>query len=181
MELTTAEALDTAEVLNTALKLKVEHFGLPCLATLGSTNKCWRARVQAALGAAAPTAAQQLLLQTAGDERSRLPPVAVFKPLLKRASSTADGAAGGSFMTALATNLVSHPDITWSAAGDWLLSGLQLTDAAICAAARIPSSQPALWVKKHKEMLQTISGVPLSPILQALCDGLRADVSLAGY
>jgi hypothetical protein len=186
MELSTAEALSTekahiaAEALKLGVELGVEHFYVPCLAALAKTSKCWRARVRAAIDAAGPIAAQQLLLQTAGDESYPEPPVVVLKTLLERASSTADGAAKECFMTALVTKLVSNPGITWSAAYDWLLSGLQLTDTAICAAARIPSSQPALWARVHKDMLHTrIGGPPLSTILHALCDGSRAKVRFA--
>jgi hypothetical protein len=163
-----------------AIKLAPEHFGLLCLAALSTTDKFWHARVQTALHAVAPAAAQQLLLQTAGDVKSRVTPLAVLKPLIERASSIADGAAVECFATALATKLVSQPRITMTQAQVWLSSGLQLSNAAIYAAARIPSAQPVLWVDCHRKMLaRTAGGLPLSPMLQALCLENQADVSFA--
>jgi hypothetical protein len=170
-----------AEAFVTALKLRLDHFGLPSLAALSTTNRCCRARVQAALCAATPATAQQLLLQTASLESPRIPPVAVLKPLLERASSIADGAARERFATALAIKAVSQPGITRSQARVWLSSGLQLSDAIIYAAAHSPYARPALWVQCHTKMLERTGsgGQPLSPMLQAICLGRHAHVSFA--
>jgi hypothetical protein len=156
-----------------ALELGLEHFDLPCLAALSTTNKYWHAKVQAALHAVAPPAAQQLLLQIAGDGNSRVPPVALLKHLMERASSIADGAADVEcFATALAIKVVSQPGITLTQAQVWLSSGLQLSDATIFAAARSPSTRPGMWVYYHGQMLPGTAGhLPLSPMLQALCKG----------
>jgi hypothetical protein len=166
--------LRTAEVL----KLGLEHFDLPSLAALSATNKCWRDRVQVALQAIAPAVAQQLLLHSAGDTNLRVPPVAVLKRLMERASSIADGAAVECFATTLAIKVISQPGITMTQARVWLSSGLQLSDAAIYAAARSPSAQPGLWVQCHTKMLRRISDSPLSRTLWGFCSG-HARVSCA--
>jgi hypothetical protein len=171
-----------SQTAEAAVKLGLEHFSLSCLAALSTTSKFWHARVQAALDAAAPTVAQRLLLQTAGAVNSNVPPLALLKALIERASSIADGAAVESFATTLATKLVSHPRITWDQARVWLSSGLQLSNAAIYAAARIPSAQPVCWVSCHREMLAHTAGyLPLSPMLQALCLKDHDKVSFAEY
>jgi hypothetical protein len=100
-------------MMDAALALGLGHFTLPCLAALGTTSKHWHARVQAAIHAAAPAAAQHLVLQIADHENTRVPTEAVLKPLLESAySNTADGDAVACFATALATNLLFQTGIT---------------------------------------------------------------------
>jgi hypothetical protein len=151
------------------LPLGLEHFDLWGLAALSKTSKCCHARVQAALQAAAPAAAQQVLLRAARDQTSRVPPVEVLKPLMERAVSMADGAAVEGFASTLATRVVSRPKIFEAQARVWLFSGLQLSDAVVYAAARCPSAQPALWVRCLRKMLPSSADLPISPMLQALC------------
>jgi hypothetical protein len=169
--LTAEEMMDilTAE----ALKLGPEHFGLACLAALSTTNRCWRVRVQAALQEAAPAEAQQLLLQTTCDKDSRFPPVPALKSLMDRARSNADAAA----LECFATRIISQPGVTMTQAMLWLSAGLQLRDATIYAAARVPLAHPALWVQCHVEMRNSTVSMPLSLMLQALCCGYLAEVS----
>jgi hypothetical protein len=181
MDILTAE--DIMDKTVQAIKLGWEHFDLPCLATLIATNKCWKAKILAALDEAAPAAAQQLLLDSAGCKNPWVPPVAAVQPLLKtlikRASSIADAGALECFTRALATKVVSQPGITKSQARTWLSAGLLLTDAIIYAAARVPLARPALWLQCHLQVRLFLRGGRLSSYLQALCDVDYTVVSLS--
>jgi hypothetical protein len=171
--------MDLQTSMEVTLQLGLGSFTLPCLAAVSTTSKDCHTRVQAALQAAAPAAAQQLLLQTAGDEYLKVAPQSVLKPLLERASSIANSAALERFATTLATKLIAHPNATENQARVWLSSGLKLNDAAIYAASRSPSAQPALWARCHMIMHwpPSVRDLPLSPILQALCLENPAKVS----
>jgi hypothetical protein len=173
------EVVDLQTLMESALMLGIGNHTIPCLIALSETSRYWQTRVKAALQAAAPAAAQQLLLQTVGStNRHWVPPEALLKPLLWRAnnSSIAEGeAAVECFATNLAIKVVSRPDTTWAQARVWLSSGLQLSDAAIYAAARSPLANIRMWVKCHNGMgifhPCRIGGVLPSPLLQALCFG----------